>query len=388
MLTSIFLTGTMLDMRTFLCLYLNTGGGHRSAAMVFEEIMKESHPDTTVILEGGLKQTNRISKFLIEKMYQIACNYFPFAWAFFYWFAGHYTVQWIITALLRPLMTRYVIKLIQKYNPTDILSFHFLLTPHIVTAIKNVNPNIRFSVVITDPFTGTSAWFFERKAQCVVSSEQFKNFATDSCKIPDNQISVLPYLIHKEYHVAPTREKIYSLKYEHEIPLDNKVLLITGGGGGLPSISLIIKQLVMLNPNYTILAVCGYDSTSKKYLHRLANKHPNLDIRIMGFISNMHEMIQLCDCAIIKAGPATVFEALCSKKPVIISTYLRNQELGNMRYVIDNKVGWYIENPKKIAHFAHELLNNSLELQKVKNSLESLHIDTNTKKIADYFFYK
>ncbi len=375
-------------MRKFMCLYLNTGGGHRSAARVFEQCIKNSYPKTHVVLEEGLQNKNRISKFVIEKMYQIVCNYFPLAWHFFYWFAGHYLIQWLITTVLRAQMTRYVVKLIQKHNPTDILSFHFLLTPHIVSAIKKVNPNIRFTVMITDPFTATTAWFYERKADCVITSEKLLQFALENVPVQKTQLKVLPYLISEKYHRPPSDSRIVELKEKLDISKNNKVLLITGGGGGLPSISKIVKHLLEKNPHYTILAVCGYDTTSEKYLKKLSKKHPHIDLRIMGFIDNMDEMIQVCDLAIIKAGPATVFELLCAKKPVIISTYLRNQELGNVHFVEEQKVGKYIHNKKEIALYAHELLNNDEKYSEIKDWLEKLTIDTDTRKIADYLYNK
>ncbi len=375
-------------MRKFLCLYLNTGGGHKSAARVFKSVMEETYPDCEVILEDGLVKKNIVQKFLIETMYPIACNYIHGAWSLFYRFAGKRFVQELITSALRYTMTPRVRKLIIQYNVSHIVSFHFLLTPHIVSAIRQVNPKIKFTVLITDPFTATNAWFYESKADCIVASEKLLEYAVLNCGMERKRLKVLPFLIDSKFHLPPNAERINELKKLHNIPLENKVLLITGGGDGLPKVVPLVQKILLLNPNYTIVIVCGRDIASEKLLLALSQLYPQFDIRIMGFISNMDEMIHMSDCAIVKAGPATVFELLCSKKPIIISTYLHNQELGNMQFAVKKKVGWYLINHNEIAQKAHSLLNDTQKHGAVTEHFNSFTIDTDTKKVVEYVYNK
>ncbi len=372
-------------MKNFLCLYLNTGGGHKAPATVFKQIMNENYSDAEVILESGLQEKNKLAKFLIETMYHVSCNYLPGAWTLFYEFGKYKFFQNIVNIIIKPQIKRNVRKLIREHNCTDIVSFHFLLTPSIVAAVRQINKDIRVTTIVTDPFTAPTGWFYERNGKFVVASEEVKEDALKKIKIPQENITVLPFLINPKFYKVPSESQIKALRQDHNIPENNKVLLITGGGGGLPNILVIIKEFLKLKPNFTILVVCGKDIAAKKALKVALKLYRHYDIRLFGFVSNMDELINLCDCAIIKPGASTLFEVIGSRKPVIISTYLHGQELGNVRFVINNKVGTYIRKPKIIAKTVSDLFNNDSNLEILQNNVKKLPLRTDLKEVADYF---
>ncbi len=371
-------------MRNILCLYLNTGGGHKAPATVFKQIMSEKYPDANVILQDGFSSKNRIEKFLVEKMYQVACNFVSGSWALFYEITNIRLVQQLLNTCFKPHTAWYMRRLIRRHQATDIVSFHFMLTPSIVSAARQVNNNIRISVVVTDPFSCSTAWFYEKNLFFIVASEAVRQFAIEKCMIDKDRVRVLPFLVNPDFYKIKTQADILELKSKHLIQKNKKVLLVTGGGGGLPNVTLIIQQLLKLQPDFTIIVVCGRDKPSKKVLKVIAKLHPNIDLRVFGFINNMNEMIQICDLAIIKPGASTIFEVLSSKKPVIISTYLHGQELGNVQFVVNNKVGWFIRNPKRIAHFAYETLNNDARRKSILNRFNNLPIEKDLVKVAKY----
>ncbi len=371
-------------MRNILCLYLNTGGGHRAPAKVFEQIMSTYYPDANVILEDGFSSNNRIEKFLVEKLYLVACNFISGSWTLFYEITNFHFVQQLMNIVFKPHTAWYMRRLIRKHKATDIISFHFMLTPSIVSAIRQVNKDIRLTVVVTDPFSCSTAWFYEKNVTFIVASEEIKKIAIEKCGIKNDQINVFPFLINSDFYAIPSDTYITKLKKQYDIPVENKVLLVTGGGGGLPKVSLIVQQLIKQKPNFTIIVVCGRDKPSKKLLDVLVQIHPSIDLRVFGFITNMIDMVQLCDLAIIKPGASTIFEVLGSQKPVIISTYLHGQELGNVQFAVRNKVGWFIRKPKDVAKQATSLLNNEEKRLKIVKNLKTLPIQKETKKIADY----
>ncbi len=84
----------------------------------------------------------------------------------------------------------------------------------------------------------------------------------------------------------------------------------------------------------------------------------------------------------MKAGPATLLEALSCRKPIIISRYIHNQELGNMRFAVQNKVGWFIQKPSKIYDKIEELLNDEKFDERMAENFDRLTFDTDSGKIA------
>ena len=110
--------------------------------------------------------------------------------------------------------------------------------------------------------------------------------------------------------------------------------------------------------------------------------HPRLDLHVYGFVDFLDELIKICDCAVIKAGPATLMEVLSCRKPVIICRYIHNQELGNMRFAVNNKVGYFIQNSRKIYKKINQILNDDNFDERMKKNFDSVSIDTDASKVA------
>ena len=100
----------------------------------------------------------------------------------------------------------------------------------------------------------------------------------------------------------------------------------------------------------------------------------------------MDEMIKLCDCAVIKAGPATLMEVLVSKKPVIISSYIHGQELGNMHFAVRSGAGWFIRDPEEICDKVCSLLSDDAYLRSVKRRVGALPLSTDVKQVTDLLY--
>ena len=88
-----------------------------------------------------------------------------------------------------------------------------------------------------------------------------------------------------------------------------------------------------------------------------------------GFVNFMCDLLNIADCVVTKGGASTVMEVLAVGKPVIFSTYIRGQELGNVLYAVHNGVGWYIPKPDAILDQIEKILDDpELASQTKKNS--------------------
>ncbi len=150
---------------------------------------------------------------------------------------------------------------------------------------------------------------------------------------------------------------------------------MVGGGDGLPGAVDIVNKCVLKKAKFAVAVVCGKDMGKYAYLESLSRLYPKLDLHVYGFVNYLDELIKLSDCVVMKAGPATLLEALSCRKPIIISRYIHNQELGNMRFAVQNKVGWFIQKPSKIYDKIEELLND-------EKFDDRLTFDTDSGKIA------
>ena len=373
--------------RKFLFLYLNTGAGHISAAKVLAQAMKEEDPSVEIEMKLGFKK-NGISRVFFEKGYNYACNYFHGAFPLLYDLGEYRFVQSLLHFFVGTETRRYLRKLILKEHPTDIVCFHFGVTPFVKTVLKNIPWKINFTVIVTDPFTLPKAWFYERDVNYFVYSEDAKQVAVTKCGVPEKNVKVIPFLMNQKFAKQYPADKIRELKIKHGFNPDKKIVLLVGGGEGLPGASEIINQCILHHSNFSIAVICGKDKVKKANFEVLSKTYPKLDLHVYGFVDFLEELVKICDCAVIKAGPATLMEVLSCRKPVIICKYIHNQELGNMRFAVKHRVGWFIRRPKYIFKKINELLNDENFEENMKTRFDSISLDTDASKVAKLLFQK
>lgn len=377
----------MSQKRKFMFVYLTTGAGHISTARVMKECILKNEPNAEVVMVNGFDKKNFWGQVILEQGYYVSTNFFHGLYPLAYDLARFRFFQSFMLRFFMPHTVRYLRKIIKKEKPTDIVSFHFALSPCIKQALKSVDCKINLSVMVTDPFTVPNVWFYEKSLQYLVYSEQAKKIGM-SLKVPEKNIHIVPFALNPKYQIPFDKDDITSLKKKHGFDLNKKVLLIVGGGDGIPGAIEIINKCILRKAKFSVAVICGHDLVKKTYLEGLKVLYPKFDLHVYGFINYLDELVKLSDCVVMKAGPATLVEVLSCKKPVIICRYIHNQEKGNMLFAVNNKVGFFIQSPGKIYDKVEELLADEHFDEKMKERFAALNIDTDTNKTAKLLLEK
>ena len=377
----------MSQKRKFMFVYLTTGAGHISTARVMKECILKNEPNAEVVMVNGFDKKNFWGQVILEQGYYVSTNFFHGLYPLAYDLARFRFFQSFMLRFFMPHTVRYLRKIIKKEKPTDIVSFHFALSPCIKQALKSVDCKINLSVMVTDPFTVPNVWFYEKSLQYLVYSEQAKKIGM-SLKVPEKNIHIVPFALNPKYQIPFDKDDIIRLKKKHGFDLNKKVLLIVGGGDGIPGAIEIINKCILRKAKFSVAVICGHDLVKKTYLEGLKVLYPKFDLHVYGFINYLDELVKLSDCVVMKAGPATLVEVLSCKKPVIICRYIHNQEKGNMQFAVNNKVGFFIQSPGKIYDKVEELLADEHFDEKMKERFAALNIDTDTNKTAKLLLEK
>lgn len=367
--------------RKFLFLYLTTGAGHISTARVLKEQILKQNPDAEVVMANGFDRGNIFGKVGFELLYFWATNFFHGLFPLIYDIAQHRLFVTLISKIMRFHTVHYLKKVIKREKPTDIVSFHYALSTFAKSAVVRLHKKINVTVMVTDPFTVPHVWFWDRSLDYFVYSEEAKRIGV-SQKVPESQIKVVPFVMNPKYLEPFGREDIIALRKKRGFDPDKKVVLLVGGGDGLPGAVDIVNKCVLRRAKFAIAVVCGKDMGKYAYLESLSRLYPRLDLHVYGFVDYLDELIKLSDCVVMKAGPATLIEVLSCRKPIIISRYIHNQELGNMRFAVQNKVGWFIQKPAKIYDKIEELLSDHGFDDRMAQNFDRLTFDTDSSKIA------
>ena len=377
----------MSQKRKFMFVYLTTGAGHISTARVMKECILKNEPNAEVVMVNGFDKKNFWGQVILEQGYYVSTNFFHGLYPLAYDLARFRFFQSFMLRFFMPHTVRYLRKIIKKEKPTDIVSFHFALSPCIKQALKSSDSKINLSVMVTDPFTVPNVWFYEKSLQYFVYSEQAKEIGMN-LKVPEKNIHIVPFALNPKYQIPFDKDDITSLKKKHGFDLNKKVLLIVGGGDGIPGAIEIINKCILRKAKFSVAVICGHDLVKKTYLEGLKVLYPKFDLHVYGYINYLDELVKLSDCVVMKAGPATLVEVLSCKKPVIICRYIHNQEKGNMQFAVNNKVGFFIQSPGKIYDKVEELLADEHFDEKMKERFAALNIDTDTNKTAKLLLEK
>jgi len=367
--------------RKFLFLYLTTGAGHISTARVLKEQILKQNPDAEVVMVNGFDKANIMGKVGFELLYFWATNFFHGLFPLIYDISQHRIFATTVSKLMRFHTVHYLKKVFKREQPTDIVSFHFALSSYAKSAVIRLHKKINVTVMVTDPFTLPNAWFWDRSLDYLVYSEEAKQTGIAQ-KVPAEQITVVPFVMNPKFQEPFDSNDILALRKKHGFDPNKKTVLLVGGGDGLPGAVDIVNKCVLRKAKFAVAVVCGKDMGKYAYLESLKRLYPKLDLHVYGFVNYLDELIKLSDCVVMKAGPATLLEALSCRKPIIISRYIHNQELGNMRFAVKNKVGWFIQKPSKIYDKIEEIFGDDDFDSRMAKNFDALKIDTDSSKIA------
>ncbi len=373
--------------RRFLLVYLNTGNGHRAQAKVLQEAFFDYAPDVKVELQRGFDQKNRSGRLFVEKGYGVACNYIHGAWPLIYTLGEFKFFQKLTLFFVRFHTVSYLQKIIEERQITDIVSFHFVMTPVLHDAIRNIQKKsgrkLRMTVITTDPFTGTSAWFFLKRQDYLVSSTKFRDFA-QRCGVSPERIRIVPFLINKKFSRPVTKDEIYFLRRKFGYSQDKRIVLLAGGGEGLPGALKFVNQCVLHKAQFSVAVVCGRNKGLYHSLELIKKVAPWLDLHIYGFVDCMDSLVKLSDLIVSKAGTSSIMEIASQQKPIIISNYIYGQEKGNLEFVTKNKIGYFIRHSADIYAKILDIFKSEESYERATAECKGLVIDTDVAKIVKY----
>ncbi len=369
-----------------LFLYLSTGAGHISAARALADTILERHgPDEVeVYLLDGIPQGDKFQRSVIEKGYMYLSSRFPLLWTGVYEFTR---MQWVMHLQTAPMTNhswKHIRRFIEEKQITRIVVVHFLLVRSIARFFRRTKRRIPALTIVTDPFTIHPMWFFLQFMRVVVFSGMAKHAAHTRYGYPPSMIKILPPVLNRKYNKILDHDRILELKAEYGFTPGKKLILITSGGEGIARGIDYVKAIRKREVDVEIAFVCGKNRELKRAAERVAARFPGHVTRVYGFVDFMYELMNMADLVITKAGPATVLEALILGKPLIVTKYIYGQERGNMEYVVQNRLGYYLPRPDAVGERVKWLIDNPEKLTEITRHVLSSPIRNGTDQIADY----
>jgi len=264
----------------------------------------------------------------------------------------------IITRVLFQSFIRKGARYILEYKPDIVFSTHFFCTSVALFARDKYRFNYKVISYMADPITGHNMWVNPDADIIVTATEEAKKYLVSQGQ-PRHRIRVLSFPLNPKFFakVDKTREEILE-----ELGLDpsKKTVLVSAGGQGIGDTGRYVRFIYENKYPLNIIAVCARNEALFKALSGMVRKDCQTRIAVLGFVDNMHELLEASDFAITKAGPSAVFEHLIKEVPPILTHSAGLQEKGNVDFCLKNKTGWLISNEKELEELLKKILNTDI----------------------------
>ncbi|MBV8172675.1 MAG: glycosyltransferase [Candidatus Eremiobacteraeota bacterium] len=316
-----------------LFLFSDTGGGHRTAAEAIDSALRR-------LPGGAVVRTEMVDAFaacgvfpLREaiRSYGVALKVQPSPYPALYHLSNGRTRARIVTELGKPFIRGNFRQLLERVDPSLVVSVHPLLNELARDTIDATGSRAPLVTVITDLVTIHHAWTTNIPAnQYVVASAEAARVCT-SRGIPAERVHNLGLPIRDGF--SPPADKRAAKELAGLDP-GRRVLLIMSGGEGGGKLSGILRRIAgsLRALKLQVVAICGRNDALRERLEAMAPRF-GAGARILGFVDNVADYMRAADALLSKAGPGTIVEAAACGLPIIVCDYISGQEAGNLGYV-------------------------------------------------------
>lgn len=367
-----------------LFLYLKTGSGHLAPARSLAQHLKAKYNDTaSVALYDGFTHAHPLVKNIIEdgyrKLQSTAVWLFEWLYAFNKISGIAKLTSFLVSFFVKPHLEKFIL----EYQPTHIEVFHFLLIRPVMQVIVQKTPYVKVKVIVTDPFTTHPLWFLDKRPDYIVFSDRIKQQCIKK-GILSAKCRVFPFILDEKFTQSPSQILLKTLRENLGFDPSRRLILILGGGDGMPGGIKILKNLLRNNPAAEIAIVCGNNHLLYKRAWDMKVKLRAERLKIFGYIDFVYEMIHMADVVVTKCGASTFLEILISGKIPVISNYIWEQEKGNMEFICQNNLGIYEKNTRKLPGRINELLYNPNIYSVYQHNIQKQNILNGTPAVCDY----
>jgi processive 1,2-diacylglycerol beta-glucosyltransferase len=136
---------------------------------------------------------------------------------------------------------------------------------------------------------------------------------------------------------------------------DLPTLLVLSGGFGMGPVGKILSELDKVGREFQTVVVCGRNEALRRELAAQDRKNP---ARVLGFASNMHELMTVADLIITKPGGLTSSEALALGKPLFILDPIPGQEAANSDFLLERGAAAKVNRVEDLPFRVRQLLGS------------------------------
>jgi UDP-N-acetylglucosamine:LPS N-acetylglucosamine transferase len=332
-------------MTTIDLVYINAGGGHRSAAVALEMAIREQCRDWQVRLVNLFEVLDpqdifrRTTGVKPEDYYNVRLARG--------WTLGLAQELRILQMLIRVSHKSLVSQLRRHWQATQpdlIVSMVPNFNRAMYQASTLTNPRIPYATILTDLADfPPHFWLEPHQAQHFIcgtprAASQARAVVRDDASVHETSGMIISPSFYRDLKLK-RRAEMLKLKLDPDRPTG----MVMFGGHGSRVMRGICKRL----DDAQLILACGHNVVLAEQLRNMRASAPRL---VVGFTSQISYYMQLSDFFIGKPGPGSISEAVQQGLPVIVvrNAWTMPQERYNTEWVEENSLGVVLDSFKAI----------------------------------------
>ncbi|HEY8904152.1 MAG TPA: glycosyltransferase [Chthoniobacterales bacterium] len=354
----------------------SVGSGHLKAADALERAFRAHPAVSEVFCDDSLDHTNLLHKQFYSTLYKRLSEITP---QFLGWWYETSDDPWAtdrVRLLLDIPQALPLVNLIRDFEPDHIVCTHFMPAGVIAHLIRRKALDTKLSIVVTD-YHFHAMWLARAFHHYFVAQEEDK-IHMEALGLPGDRITVSGIPVDPSFELPVDRAGVLA---RHGLADNIPILIVSGGTLGLSPAAAVVKRLQRLEVPYQAIVLCGKNDDLRAKVEEVTNGDPRF--RVMGYTSEMRELMGVATLILTKPGGLTTAEALASGLPMVILDPIGGQEERNADMLLENGAAIKCAEVTVLAHKLGGLLTDHERLAYMAANARRLGRPDAARVIAD-----
>ena len=340
--------------RRILILSASVGAGHLRAAEAVELALRRLDPSAVVKNLDVLDFTNAAFRRVYGRAYLDLVNRAPHALGYFYDLldrtpsAQHKSDR--LRLLVEKLNLRRFLKFLHEETWDLIVNTHFL-PAELIAAGRRQGEIATPHLTVTTDFETHRLWVNQPCDRYFTATEEG---ALNLCHwgVPDGDVAVTGIPVHPAF--SEPKDRAECLRRQG-LTGGRPVVLQLAGGFGVGPVERLFQGILQVETPLEVVVVAGRNAELKTRLEQIETP-PRHTVHVLGFTTEIDELMAVADLVVSKPGGLTTSEALARGTPMAIVNPIPGQESRNSDFLLENGAAIKVNNVATLPYKLDQLL--------------------------------
>ena len=353
-----------------LVLSASVGAGHLRAAEAVTAALRQLDPAATVENLDVLQLTNAAFHKLYGQAYLELVNRSPYVLGYFYDLMDQAPSPRRKGDRLRLLVERLNLRKFLRFlkmEPWDLIVNTHFLPAEMVAALRRGGELATPQFIVTTDFETHRLWVNQPCERYFTATEEGAA-NLQHWGVPAADVAVTGIPIHPVFSQCKSRAECLA---RQGLAGDRPVVLQLAGGFGVGPVAQLYGAVLSIEIPLEVVVVAGRNEELRQQLAAMAvpDRHR---VQVLGFTTQMDELMAAADMVVSKPGGLTTSEALARGVAMVVVNPIPGQESRNSDFLLENGAAIKINNVATLPHKLGQLLADPTRLARLKENARRL----------------